>query len=127
MTSSCASLWRSVLAHAATLAAYAPDAWPFDSSEPLREVVGALWAYFAERRHAASAEQLAALAQLPLVLCGSSLVPPGRVFASCFGACQPLLQPRAAISSQPHPDEELLRALGMGEAAGLHGESQVSL
>ena len=51
--------------------------------------------------------------------CGASLVKPSRVFGSCFGACQPLLQPRAAISSRPQPTDELLRALGMGEAAAL--------
>ena len=111
---------ENVLAHAAQLAAWAPDAWPFDGvAEPLREVVGALWAYFAERQHAASAEAMARLAQLPLVLCGAALVRPSRVFGSCFGACQPLLQPRAAISSRPQPSDALLVALGMGEAAAL--------
>ena len=54
-----------------------------------------------------------------LTRCGASLVKPSRVFGACFGACQPLLQPRAAISSQPQPSEALLTALGMGEAATL--------
>ena len=107
-----------VLAHAAQLAAWAPDAWPFDSAaEPLREVVGALWAYLGERQHAISAREIAQLAQLPLVLCGAALVRPGRVFAQCPGACQPLLQPRAAVSSLPRPPDALLAALGAGEAA----------
>ena len=109
-----------VLAHAAQLAAWAPDAWPFDSAaEPLREVVGALWAYLGERQHAISAREIAQLAQLPLVLCGAALVRPGRVFGQCPGACQPLLQPRAAVSSLPRPPDALLAALGAGEAAAL--------
>jgi hypothetical protein len=82
-------------------------------------VVGALWAYFAERQHTASAGEMARLAQLPLVLCGAAFVRPSRVFGVCFGACQPLLQPRAAITSQPRPSDALLAALGTGEAAAL--------
>ena len=51
--------------------------------------------------------------------CGAAFVRPSRVFGVCFGACQPLLQPRAAVSSQPQPPDALLRELGMADAAAL--------
>ena len=90
------------------------------AKEPAEQVLGEVWAFLDAQRHAVPPEIATRFASLPLVLCGSALVKPSRVFRSCFDAWRPLLQPLTAVTVSPPPAEDLLEAMGMGGEPTVH-------
>jgi sacsin len=110
-----------VLSHGLSISQHPPDQWPYsdDPSDSAEAVFGAIWAHFGERWLSMPHDVRARLSTMRLLLCGTSFVPPRRVFRSVFATCQPLLQPVSAISSTPAPSDQVLMAVGVSDEPSL--------